>query len=71
MALVYGAGPQSTFSSHDEEGYDSENGVFIKPSKTVSRQQPSKLLPYSSNNGNNSNNKVRIKENLKSMNAYK
>ena len=65
MAQVYGAGTQSTFSSHDEEGYDSENGIFIKPSKIISRQQPSKLLHQ------NSNNKVRIKVMLKSVNEYK
>ena len=46
-----------TINSHDEEGYDSENGVFIKPSKTAPR---SKQHQHLSNTGGTSvKNKVR------------
>ena len=65
-----GAGTnQSTFSSHDEEGYDSENGVFLKPSKTVSQQQnqrsahPKTTSQHQSNSSSSINNKVRVTAN--------
>ena len=57
MAAAYAVGTSSAISSHDEEGYDSENGVFIKPTKAISRQAPS---------GNkHNNNKVRLNKVLK------
>ena len=60
MAPVYGMGAANTISSHDEEGYDSENGLFVKPTKIISRQATSNLPNYPSGNGHN-NNKVRVR----------
>ena len=55
-----GTGAQNTISSHDEEGYDSENGIFVKPSKSTSRQLHSKMANHSSSSSGIKNNKVRI-----------
>ena len=58
--FTHGTGAQNTISSHDEEGYDSENGIFVKPSKTTSRQLHSKMANQSSSSSGIKNNKVRI-----------
>ena len=59
---AHGSGTQNTISSHDEEGYDSENGIFIKPSKSTSRQLHSKMANSSSSASGMKINKVRNKK---------
>ena len=61
---AYGSGTHNTISSHDEEGYDSENGIFVKPSKTTSRQLHSKMANSSSSASGMKSNKVRKNESI-------